>query len=236
MATMFLRQAERVAMYAGVAAAIFLGVAAQRDVGKAVAQPVAQVTVRVATADVLSVAERLMATDKYKSARDTLAATYNKDIAAKLEVMKDVKTKFDALPEAARTPESTDATALDLSGRFRTLQQELNQKQSEAQAQIEKFNTTQVIEAYKLIAEGASEMAISLGYTHLIATRSGGFDIRSQNLTGAVQEILARPVLKGPIGDDLTDRLIKQYNLESVTVPQAAGATPPAGGEPATPK
>ncbi|MFA6044679.1 MAG: hypothetical protein WC718_06815 [Phycisphaerales bacterium] len=236
MATMFFKQAERIAIYAGVAAALFFGVAAQRDVGKAIAQPSPQVTVRIATADILNIAERLMATEKYKSARDTLANTYNKDIAAKLDVMKDVKSKFDALPEAAKAPESTDATALDLSNRFRTLQQELNQKQNDAQAQIEKFNTTQVIEAYKLIAEGASELATSLGYTHMIATRSGSFDIRSQNLTGAVQEILARPVLKGPIGDDLTDRLLKQYNLENVAVPQAPGATPSASSTPATGK
>lgn len=234
MATMFLKQAERLAIYAGVSAAIFLGVAAQRDVGRAVAQPAPQVTVRIATADLLNVAERLMATDKYKSARDTLANTFNKDIAARLDSLKDLKTKFDALPAAAQAPDSTDPTALALTTQFKSQQQELSQKQNEAQQQIEKFNTTQVIEAYKLVGEAATDLATSLGYTHLISTRAGNFDIRSQNLNGAVQEILARPVIKAPISDDLTDRLVKQFSLENVAVPQPVPATTGSASTPTT--
>jgi hypothetical protein len=47
-----------------------------------------------------------------------------------------------------------------------------------------------------------------------------------------LEEILARPVIKAPIADDLTDRLIKQFNLENVTVPQPV---PAATGSATTP-
>ncbi len=233
MATMFLKQAERIAIYAGVAGAIYLGLAAQHDVSKADAQAGSQVTLRIATADVLNVAERLIATDKYKSARDTLANSLNKELQSKVDALKDVQAQFEALPEAARQPDSKDPKVQALNQSFATLQRELQQKDQEARAQVEKFNTTQVIEAYKLVSETAAQAATSLGYTHLIATRQPNAEIRSLNLQGAVQEILARPVVKGPIADDITDRLITQFNLENIAVPQGQGDAPVA---PATPK
>lgn len=227
MASAILKHGERLAIYAGVAAAIFLGVASQRDVGHAGAQPAPQVTTRIATADILAVAERLIATDKYKTGRDQLATSLNKDLQTKIDAMNSLKDQYAALPEAAKAPDSTDPKAVALRQQFSQQQQELQQKDNDARSQVEKFNTTQVIEAYKIISEAASDMATTMGYTHLISSRNGSFDIRSQNLTGAVQEMLARPVLKAPVADDLTDRLIKQFHLENVQVPTPGAATAP---------
>lgn len=239
MASMILKQGERLAIYAGVAAAIFLGVASQRDVGSVVAQPTPQVTTRIATADVLAVAERLIATDKYKTARDQLATALNKDLQTKIDAMNSLKDQYAALPEAAKAPDSTDPKAVALRNQFGQLQQELQQKDADARAQVEKFNTVQVVEAYKLIGEAAADMATTMGYTHLIASRTGPYEIRSQNLTGAVQEMLARPVIKAPAADDLTDRLVRQFKLESVKVPtpgEVANPTPaPVTDAPAMP-
>ncbi|MBI1191103.1 MAG: hypothetical protein GC200_10540 [Tepidisphaera sp.] len=239
MASMILKHGERLALYAGVAAAIFFGVASQRDVSSVVAQPTPQVTTRIATADILAVAERLIATDKYKTGRDNLATSLNKDLQTRIDAMNSLKDQYAALPEAAKAQDSTDSKAVTLRQQFSQQQQELQQKDADARAQVEKFNTTQVIEAYKIISEAASDMATTMGYTHLIASRNGAFDIRSQNLTGAVQEMLARPVIKAPAADDLTDRLIKQFHLENVKVPtpgEVANPTPaPATDAPAMP-
>ncbi len=106
------------------------------------------------------------------------------------------------------------------------------QARAEALAKIDSFNTDQVREAYRLTLAAVDEMAAKQGYSHVIASRTGAAAIRSDNVAGALQEILARPMAKSDPADDLTDALIKQFKLEGVKVQDVpkAGETAPAPG------
>ena len=99
---------------------------------------------------------------------------------------------------------------------------------------MENYNTKQVGEAYTLVLDAAVKMSDSLGYTHVIASKNGAAAISSRNIPGAVQEMLARPLVKGVAADDLTERLIKDLKLENVVLPSPnAAAAQPVKAEPA---
>lgn len=206
---MLLRQSERVVVYGGLAAAVLLGLSSQRWGEAAIAQNAGSGAgpIRLATVDILGVTERLVDTEKYRSARDTHITSLNKGLDPLVAEMKDLLTRFQSLP--AGSPD-----AEPLRQQLGDRQQRLQQSQAEARAQIEQFNTLQVGEAYRIVLEAADSLGGQSGYSHVIATRSGATNIKSTNVPGAVQEILARPIIKGSAADDLTERLLKQLGLD----------------------
>jgi hypothetical protein len=66
----------------------------------------------------------------------------------------------------------------------------------------------------------------------VIVTRGDQVKIASQSVAGAVQEILARPVIRGVPADDLTEAIIAQMNLQNVVLPADANMTPVAPAAP----
>lgn len=206
----FRTHAERVMIYAGLALALALG-AGLRLTPSAGAQntpSTAPAMVRVATVDVLALAERLVGTEKYRFGRETNAASLSKPLQAMLDELKGLETKFNALPadSAERAP---------LQQQFQQKNTAFQQAQQQAQSDDEKFKATQVAEAYRLVVEAADKLGAELGYTIILCTRNGPVAIRSDNVPGAVQEMLARPVLRGPASDDLTDRVAKALGLSA---------------------
>ena len=218
---------ERVLVYGGLAVAILLGLAGRwPDGGSPVAHAAGSGLVadapRIATVDVLSLVERMISTDQYKSQRETFELEEAKKLQPLAEELKKMQEEAKDLKEESERFKTLNKSFLEKNASFQQLR-------TDATAQLETFNTRQVGEAYRLILEAATQMADSLGYTHVIASKSGSVSLASKNIPGAVQEMLARPVVKGVAADDLTERLVKALKLENVT-------PPPAVIEPETPR
>ena len=175
---------------------------------------------RIATADVLGIVERMLASDRYRPAQESFLKQENDKLRPLADELAAMETRGNNL-----APGSPDLERL---GReFDEKQQAFQRAREEAFTRIEAFNADQVREAYRLTLAAVDQVSDQLGYTHVLSTRTGDATIRSQNVPGALQEILARPVAKASQADDLTDRLIRQLRLENVKLedPNAPSST-----------
>jgi hypothetical protein len=185
----------------------------------------------------------MLESDRYKQANTENAQKYDNDLRTKLAQLEDIRTRALAMPEGSEQRRPLEAE-------FGQKSQEFEQARGLAQQAIEEFNTNQVAEAYRLIVDAAVTLSNQEGYTHVVVSRGDQLKIASRSVAGAVQEILARPLIKTDPAHDLTDRLIKQFGLENVVLPdqnaaqpgqppanqppagQAPAAQPPAAGSP----
>lgn len=218
----------RILLGAGLAAGLTLAVAAYRP-EDALAQGPASTSAaeqRIAVADVLGLTDRLLATEKYTSGQRTQVESLNK-------TLQPMQSELESLVAQYRAMEDSNPEKQALGQTINTKDQAFRQEGQRAQEQLESFKTAQATEAYRLVSEAADKMAADLGYTIVIASRTGAIQIRSNNVSGAIQEMLARPIVRVPAGDDLTERLMAQFALtdppKAVPVPDAPGTTPAPG-------
>lgn len=217
MALPFRSNVERIALYAGLALALGLGLGL-RESRPALAQNAAgqaAPAIRLATVDVLGIAEKIVGGEKYRTSRDAYAAGLTKPLQDMANELKAMQEKYATL--ATDSPERKP-----LEEQFTAKSQAMQAAQQKAQISDEQFKAQQVAEAYRLVIEAADKLGTELGYTHVLATRSGPASIRSDNVPGAVQEILARPLVKGVPADDLTERLMKAMGVEAAPDPVKA--------------
>lgn len=198
-----------------------LGVALMAALGLAPReQPAAA---RIGTADVLGIVERMLASDRYRPPQEAFLKGEN-------EKLRPLADELSALENRLNNLGQGNADAERLSREFDDKQQAFQKSRQEAFARIDQYNTDQVREAYRLTLDAVNELAEKQGYAQVVASRTGEATIRSQNVPGALQEILARPMARSLAADDLTERLIRQFKLEGVKLedsPRAgAGAQP----------
>jgi len=217
MKTSMFRSGERLAIYGGLAAAITLGLAGRAGM-PAFAQTGAPSApaIRLATVDILDVTEKLLATDAYTAEQRSYVESLNKPLQTLDEELKSLRNRYQLLG-----PESPERTTIEKD--FAVKDQQLKQQTEQASAQLENFRTLQAGKAYRLVVEAAQQIGTQAGYTHIMATRSGAPTIRSENRAGALQEMLARPLVHGIADDDLTGRVLTQLNLNN---PPRATPTP----------
>jgi Skp family chaperone for outer membrane proteins len=235
---------ERILVFSGLALALGLSLASNVSGSTAIASgPAAAADIKFATVDVLGIVARMLESDRYKQANTENAQKYDNDLRTKLAQLEDIRTRALAMPEGSEQRRPLEAE-------FGQKSQEFEQARGLAQQAIEEFNTNQVAEAYRLIVDAAVTLSNQEGYTHVVVSRGDQLKIASRSVAGAVQEILARPLIKTDPAHDLTDRLIKQFGLENVVLPdqnaaqpgqppanqppagQAPAAQPPAAGSP----
>lgn len=222
--------AERLVIFAGIALSIALALGF-RESSTAHAETTRAPEVRIATVDVLEVAQHLVAGGKYAVAREA----YEQGLAKPLQ---DMAAELKALQERYNTLAPDAPERKDIENQFSSKSQALQQAQQKAVGDDEVYKTSQVAEAYRLVLEAADQLGADLGYTHVIATRSGPVVIKSTNVPGAVQEMLARPLVRGPAADDITERLFAKMKIEKQPEPAKAEpvTSPPAPASPAAPK
>jgi hypothetical protein len=231
-----------VALGSAVIVGVFLGAAGAQESTRMEA-PVRRIgAIRIATADVLGVVERMIMSDRYRPAQVAFTNQQNDKLKPLADELVALETRGSSLPTG-----SPDLEAL--TKQFDQKRDEFQRARQEAMAKIDAFNTDQVREAYRLTLTALNDLATRQGYTHVLSSRTGAATIRSDNVTGALQEILARPVAKSDPDDDLTDALIRQFKLENVKVDEgtpaqlgtpavqpAPRAAPPPASPPATPR
>ncbi len=217
-----MNKVERLFVYGGITLAVAVGLG-WRGVGEAAhAQGGTSGTapVKIGVLDTLMIVERLVDSDRYKIAREA----FQKDAAEKLTKSQtefgELEAKFRSLPEDS--PEK--AGIIEKA-------QALRAEDENTRNGVEKYNTDQIAEAYRVVIDAAGRIADARGYTHIIGSRTDAQLVRSPNVQGAVQEMLARPVLRMPAGDDLTAEVMKELKIEA----RAAEAAPAPGAAPAAP-
>jgi hypothetical protein len=174
---------------------------------------------RIATVDTLGLVERMLASDRYRPAQENFLRQENEKLRPLADELASLENRGLALQQGS--PE------LERLGReFDQKQEAFQEARAAAFTRIDAYNADQVREAYRLVLHAVDDLSNDLGYTHVLSTRTGEPAIRSQNVPGALQEILARPVAKASRADDLTDRLMRQLKLENVTL-----ETPPTAPE-----
>lgn len=201
--------------------------------------------VRIATVDVLSLVERMVTSERYASARQTNVNTQAKMLEDERNKLGPVATEAQAAMQKAVAEsqglkdgdpklEELKKTFQDAQNKMQGLQQQEGELQRKAQDSVESFNTQQVGEVYSLVMAAAQELATKNGYSHVLASRNGSVTIRSNNVPGAVQEILARPVVVGIAGDDLTERVADALKIGPAVgdAGGAAGVPPVVQGQP----
>jgi hypothetical protein len=223
-----MRSVQRVVVSLGVVGAIgiagLLGAWSQESKPAPPDGPARQpAAVRIATADVLGVVERLVMSERYRPAAEAFMNEQNSKLKPLQDELEAMEKRGASLPPGS--PELAD-----LGKQYDQKRDEYQRSRQEAFAKIDSFNTDQVREAYRLTLQAVDQLSQQLGYTHVLASRTGSPTIRSDNVNGALQEMLARPVAKSDPADDLTDRLIKQFKLENVKVDETARPAPPGTG------
>lgn len=237
MPSIFARNAERITVFAGLALALALGIAAHQGTPAIAQNSAASAPMRLATADVVGLTDRLLQTDKYISAHRTHAETLNRTLTMTIDP---IKAEMENLSKQYRELPENSPDRPKIEEAFNEKKKQLDNETQRALFQDEVFKSSQAGEVYRLVVDAADKMASDLGYTHVIASRSGPISIRSNNVSGVLQEMLARPMIKGVIADDLTERLVKQLGIEdapkAVPVPDKPETPAPAPTEPAAPK
>lgn len=161
-------------------------------------------TARIATVDVFAVVERVWLGDKYINARTALADATNKELDAMNLKMDEMRTKAQSLAKDSEELKT-------LSEEFGKVQQEAQQKQNSGGDEMERLSTLQLSEAYQQVMAEAETMAKSMGYTHVLASKTGKVEFRSTTMNGALQELLARPVVVSDTADDITTALLAKF-------------------------
>ncbi len=236
-----MRNLERAVIYTGLAAAIGLGLGWSGIGAPAVAQSggstAAQAqAVRIATVDVLDLVVRQINSPKYQQVIQTNTQQVTQQLQARV-------TELQAMQQQLQNAAVGSPEQAELEQRFYAKQQEFQAAQQQAQYEAEAFNTRQVAEAYRLAVEAAQGVGKTKGFTHVFASRTGEISIRADNLPGAMQEILAKPVIMAQPVDggevDITADVAEKLGLPRVAEPVEpmgeALPTPAAPDAPAAP-
>ena len=207
------------ALAAMVIAAGMVGGMLASPSGAAAQGAAANAPTRLATVDVFAVVERVWLSDTNMAARTALAEVTNKELEALNTKMSEMRTKAEGLG-----PDSPELKTL--AEQFQQVQVEAQQKQQQGNTEMERVSTLQLGDAYQQVMLEAQKLAKELGYTHVLASKLGDLTFRSTTMNGALQELLARPVVVGTKDDDITERLMAKFPVPAALSAPAAAPTP----------
>ncbi len=207
-----MRPSERLAIYSAIAVAILLALGSRNAGTPALALQGGQpANARIASVDAYIVTERLMGTDELKKARETLS----NDWVAKLRA---IETDFADIDKQIALLTQNDPKYQELAKKAQQKQQDYQQSVGQRDQEIEKLNSSQLISCHQRVVEAVKELASKGGYTHVFTTRPSSRPIMTTTVGATLQEMLARPMMLGPTGDDLTESVLKSLKLDSTNL------------------
>ncbi len=211
---LLMRTAERVLVIGGVMLAIGLGLSARVPGGDSAAwagQPGAPsptaAAPRIATLDVYSIVEKLMARPEMQAPGNELAARLNERIGADQQAL-------EALQRELQGMQASDPRAGAGQQEFLAKRDAFNRLVQDSTAELDRFRSGQLIECYRQTREAAGAVADRTGYTHVLSSRAADAEMQPQGMALGLQELLARPVLKGVPADDITGLVAAELKLE----------------------
>jgi Skp family chaperone for outer membrane proteins len=181
---------------------------------------------RIATVDVLALAERMMNAQELAGPREELDGRFRPQLEA---IEEDVQRIDARLTQLQNTPNDPQVRTL-LTQRQTRAEEYQNLIQSH-QVQREQLIADQVEAIYARVRAAAERVAGARAYTHVITSRSIGQPMNALTAADALQDMLARPVLVAPEGDDLTAQVAAELGVQMAEQPAAAPPLPdPAPG------
>lgn len=195
------------------------------------------VVVNMATIDVFRCLKAYMQSPEMIAARDAQNAEFAATEAEIRNRIQNNQNKLKILPQGdpqyAVTQQAVQADA-----------QAYNEFRQRVATESREVAVAQSTEAFIAIHAKSAELAEQLGYTHLVSAKLDVADLTDENgatvksTAQMIQEILSRPVLFAPEGDDITVRLLEALDILQYEVDEAdetgaiegAGALSPAPG------
>lgn len=225
-----MRSIQKLAVAGGVALAVGLAMAMNGAPRISQDQPAGN---RIAVVDIFGLAERIMQVPEYAAARDAIAQKWTTQIESAQQEVERIRTEFQTL---AQDDPKRQALSAEVQGHFAAMQE----AEQRGTAEIQQLSTQQLIDAYDRALAATQAVADRDGYTHVIVSRSRDRAIDPDNINVAIQEMLARPIVVYPDGDEITARVMAELKLPEAApaLEPEAGAEaedPPAAAEPAAP-
>ncbi len=202
-----------------IVAAALLAVGLRPATGTLSPTPAGGAEVRIATVDTLSLLERLMETEAYRLEREQHTTSWNDQLKAMSENIQALEARLIAM-----TPQ--DPAAQEVYGQYQSQQQAIQELQQRAYADVDEFSARQLADGYRKLHEACNRVATERGYTHVVSTRLAIDELREVGTNILLQEVMIRPLLRAPAGDDLTDAI-----ADALQLPEAADAVGPNAGE-----
>lgn len=207
-------------LHLAVVALLIASVVLTHRVWGEAAQGDAPAPFRVATVDILSLLEDSLQTDAYKPARDQFRGEWEQRMSA-------LQSSIERIEAELRMALPTDPGTRNLQQRYQQGMYEYQNMQQQARFEFDRLSAEQAAEAYNDLHRAADGLAREMGYSHLVATRHDGEITDRNNLATVTQEILARPLIFMPEGDDLTARLREKLSIPVRPKEEAAGQIEP---------
>jgi Skp family chaperone for outer membrane proteins len=192
--------------------------------GTAMAQPTEERanTMRLATLDIYILSEKVMNRAELLKPRETIDARYQQQLQALEKQVQDIDARLTALERTPQDPQ------------VRPLFEQRQAKVEEYQQAVQKLNqekeellASQLGSVYREVRQVAAAVAQRQGYSHVISNRRLDDATKAVTAGDALQDMLARPALVFPAGDDLTEAVAAELKVD-LTAPPAPEPTPQA--------
>jgi Skp family chaperone for outer membrane proteins len=214
-----------------LAGAASLGLAL-RFSGQALAQPGAPVAAaaapRMALLDVFLVAERMMNAPDLVQSRKEAESAWGPRLAA----IEDAARQID---ERLKGMQGGDPQAQPLLQERQAKVQEYQGLLQQRTQSLERSNSDQLLAIYDKIRAAADRVAKDAGYTHVFVTASRERKIETSAVQDTLQQILSRPVLLYPPGDDITQAVMDALGVKAEAANVFDPGAPAANPVPAPP-
>jgi Skp family chaperone for outer membrane proteins len=202
-----MRPIERISVFAGIALAIIITLSGRGTGGYAFAHNTSQAAgIKIATVDIYAIAERIMSAPDLKQAREDLATSWQAKADALSKELKEMDNDLAVLPQ-------NDPKVQDLLKKAQNKQQDYQKLQQDRQVELERINSAQLIDAFNKIRAAVDSVAGKLEYTHVFSNREFDRQITTVTLSQTLQELLARPVIKGNPADDITKAVMAEMRI-----------------------
>jgi Skp family chaperone for outer membrane proteins len=203
-----MRPIERIAVFAGITLAIIIALSGRDGQNAAIARtPSYAAGIKVGTVDVYAIAEKMMAAPDLKKLREDTSNSYEAKANAINKALKELDDQLKVMPQ-------NDPKVQDLLKDANAKQAEIQKLVQDRQVELERVNSQQLIDAYVKLRVAVETVATKMEYTHILANREYSRQITTVNLSQTLQELLARPIVKGIQADDITKAVMAELKLE----------------------
>lgn len=174
----------------------------------ATAQNAAGASQRVAVCDALLLVEQMLDQEPYTTARTAVEENWQQQLSL-------IETELqDLIARQAEAPMgSIERQEIDQQGR--AAQQRYQGIRQQAQVELERLGVEQAREVYAKIDAAVQAEADAQGYGFVLMTRDGSRFGDATSVAALAQQMLARPVLVHPEGQDITAAVRQRLGLDA---------------------
>lgn len=208
-----MRPIERVLVFGGVCAAIVISLAGRAGEGRAYASGVPMAAeIRIATIDPYVVSEAMMDDPGLKKIRTDATTAWQARVDAIKRDLEEFDRDLSILPQ-------NDPKVQDTLKKVELKRQDYQKTMSERQADLERINSTQLIDSYKKVRATVEQIAKRQGITHVFSNREYTREITTSTISLTLQELLARPIVNAGQVEDLTKQVMDEMKLKPAANP-----------------